>query len=255
MTEQQQRRARIRQARRRPTPATFRAGIPRRADMQTSAQPASTPDPSPNSSAEPAPGIAGLWQRLRKAKWAHIITIAGTGLAALAAIGGLWAQAVTSYWSQQTAKDQLGQSKKDSERDMRDQASKVTFWLEYPSSGAGPELHVLNRSLDPVTDAYMEIRRFKVGLYAMVLRDLGPCTEFVFDSPKMELLPIDGKGVVSFAENCAEFRNLAFVDSNGKAWERSATSLKYPLQSIRDADLRGFVLSPEPRIKKTTQCG
>ncbi|MFF4227985.1 hypothetical protein [Streptomyces sp. NPDC001820] len=48
---------------------------------------------------------------------------------------------------------------------------------------------------------------------------------------------------------------VAFVDSNGKMWERSATALLYPLQPLSDADLRGIVDSPDLASKKPTNAG
>jgi hypothetical protein len=107
----------------------------------------------------------------------RIVTVAATVVAAVAAIGGMWAQAVTTYWSQQTAKDQLEQSKEESDQKRRTQASQVTLWIEKTKDGPRP--HIANRSPDAVTAVTLS---HPTGL-GLLLPDLPPCTQVVY-TPK-----------------------------------------------------------------------
>ncbi|WP_328663247.1 hypothetical protein [Streptomyces sp. NBC_00328] len=225
------------------------------------AQPATAPEPEPEPELEPEPAALSVRERLRRAGWTHAITVGTAVLAAVAAIGGLWAQAVATYWTQQTAKDQLSQSREDSQREEQAQASRVTFWLEYPPSGEGPELHVLNRSLDPVTDVFLGARRFTIGLYSAHMdgNDLPPCTERVFDTDEMVLVPRSRRaktrgGMERFTPMRVEFKYLMFVDSHGKEWERSPTVL-YDRSALRDDDPVGSISMGQPRVKEAESCG
>ncbi|WP_344599060.1 hypothetical protein [Streptomyces violaceusniger] len=173
----------------------------------------------------------------------------GTALAAVAAIGGLWAQAVASYWSQQTAKDQLSQSKEESVRQMRDQASKVTFWVEHPAGRReNVKLHVLNRSPDPVSEVQIVLRVFRRDvapdgehhlpegeeeeLWVLDLANLGPCAETVYLAPKMRLEQIPRNHIASLDEwpklsdqFSWKVGSMYFVDSSGRGWIRTAKGL------------------------------
>ncbi|MFF7732522.1 hypothetical protein [Streptomyces sp. NPDC007984] len=215
----------------------------------------------------------GVRERLRQAGWTHVITVCGAALAALAAIGGLWAQAVASYWTQQTAKDQLSQSSEDSEREAQDQASRITYWLEYPEPLKAPVLHILNRSLDPVTNVTLVFSRIPGELYVGAVRDLPPCTEDVFNSGDMTLMSWPKKEQRklwdSYRTPPSLFTYLSFVDSNGAAWERSPTDLRAVLPpDVRsvlppeassylpaETDPAGFLILGNPRVHKTDICG
>ncbi|MFJ7146683.1 hypothetical protein ACIQVT_00390 [Streptomyces sp. NPDC100445] len=235
-------------------------------DIQLS--PASVPEPDPEAEPDPEPAALSVRERLRRAGWAHAITVSGAGLAAVAAIGGLWAQAVATYWTQQTARDQLSQSREDSQREEQAQASQVTFWVQDSKSGGGPELHVLNRSLDPVTSVRLGARRFAVGSYYGFPggHDLPPCTEEVFDTQKMFLVPsldqVTRKGQERFTSARAAFTYLGFVDSHGRRWGRLKTDLVDmsdseilidPETTLTDA--RGKVVLGEPVVKTADNCG
>lgn len=158
----------------------------------------------------------------------RVVTVIATVAAALAAVGGLWAQAVTTYWSQQTAKDQLAQSREDSDRDERAQAGRVTLWIAKTKSGPRP--HIANRSPDAVTNVVLE-HPSGVGL---ILPDLPPCTQVVY-MPKPYRGP-DGKmhAPPAVLTEWTLFNSRAgtpspalfFTDSRGVSWERRVTALK-----------------------------
>ncbi|MET9044493.1 biotin-independent malonate decarboxylase subunit gamma [Streptomyces sp. NPDC004362] len=132
MTNEQQRPARLRLARQQSRPNRVR---PRVRD----APPEPEPDPEPTAGPEVSRARRAL-RHARSAKWGHIVTVGGTALAAFAAIGGLWAQTVATYWSQQTAKDQLEQSQEDSKRELRAQASRVSS-ITYLAVVPDPDNH------------------------------------------------------------------------------------------------------------------
>jgi hypothetical protein len=235
VTEGPQRRDRLRLARRRPAPDHVRARL-----RQESAGPQSETGVS---------WVRRALRRLRRANWAHSITVIGAALAAVAAIGGLWAQAVATYWSQQTAKDQLSQSREDSVRKTRDQASKVTFWVEHPTGRReNVKLHVVNRSPDPVSEVQVALRvlrgsagadgehplreRGEEELWVLPLASLGPCAETVYLAPNMRLEVVprnDRKSLDEWPKLSDQgfwrVGSMYFVDSSGKGWIRTAEDL------------------------------
>ncbi|MEW2403459.1 hypothetical protein [Streptomyces sp. NPDC046862] len=211
------------------------------------------------------------WQRLRRAKWAHIITVAATGLAAIAAIGGLWAQAVATYWSQQTAKDQLSQSKQQSEQEARAQARAVSYWLE-GNRGETFTLHLQNRSPDPVPWITLVLDRTVVALkgtpgpqkvrYTLTTTRLAPCTELVYSKDQL-LLAVErpgGSRWVSFIGLVGDVQQAFIRDRDGKGWKRTANSLvpwSGILPNLNEQLKKGewsgaFYL--EPKAKKAVAC-
>ena len=169
MSNEPQRHARLRLARRRPAPTRVRARVS---------------DEPPESEPE-ASRLQRAWRHVWGAKWAHIITVVGTALAAVAAIGGLWAQAVATYWSQQTAKDQLAQSQDNSDTEQRAQAARVTFWIDERDGLP----HFVNTSSDPVSDTAFLVEQEPDGRYVAVyaLSPLAPCTETILQFTGVEL--------------------------------------------------------------------
>lgn len=210
MDNEPQRRVRLRLAQRRPAPDRVRARV-------------RDETPEPEAGVQPEPEAARprrIRHRLRNVRWSHIITLVGTAIAAIAAIGGLWAQAVTTYWSQQTSKDQLEQSKEDSAQAKSSQASRITFWLTPTKDGLRP--HIANRSPDAVTSVYL-VRTYNTGRVAIHLGSLAPCTEIVFMPKKGGFYPATSDAMVwTRGGNPA---SLFFVDRAGISWKRDPTAL------------------------------
>lgn len=186
-----------------------------------------------------------------------VVTVIATMAAALAAIGGLWAQAVTTYWSQQTAKDQLEQSREDSDRDERAQAGRVTLWIAKTKNGPRP--HIANRSPDAVTNVVLE----HPGGVGLILPDLPPCTQVVY-TPK----PYSGSDGTMHAPptvltEWTLFNSRAgtpspalfFTDSRGVSWERRVTALKRRPSGSRRATVQLPVLPEELPSKAAKMCG
>jgi hypothetical protein len=156
---------------------------------------------------------------VQRAKWAHIITISATAVAAVAAIGGLWAQALATYWDSRTAKDQLSQSQDDSEKEKRSQASHVAYWTEITDDSKVLQ-HVLNRSPDPVTGTVLYIRASGAPVItALFVPTLQPCSETILKWT----WPDNNETNPNHSINGTTF--LLFVDRNGISWKRDYAGL------------------------------
>jgi hypothetical protein len=209
VTTQTRRRVRLRLARQRPGPGRVRAR-----EVVTDPQ----PDPQPESDVS---RLRRVWRGVQRVRWAHIITVVGTAIAAVAAIGGLWAQAVTTYWSQQTAKDQLEQSKEETEDAKSSQANRITFWLA-PNKGDWYRPHIANRSPDGVTAVYL-VRTYPNSRVAIYLGSLMPCTETVFMPKKGGFFKTTNDATVWSRAGLPA--SLYFVDRAGVSWRRDPTGL------------------------------
>jgi len=260
LTDRLERARRLRLARRRPAPRTVRALVPEPGVPEPDAQPDPAPDP------EPVPALLSVRERLRRAGWTHVISVSGAALAAVAAIGGLWAQAVAAYWTQQTARDQLSQSRDESRQQAQTQAAQVTIWEEGQNTLQDLILHVLNRSPAPVTSVQLGGLLYVKGVlsdrfYFADLPDLGPCTEYVYNLSKTRLaMPLNSsakegaKAMKDFTPESVSFRYLSFADTYGGGWRRSWTGL----EEITPGDFpiaKGLVALPTPRVAAIQTCG
>ncbi|WP_159403718.1 hypothetical protein [Streptomyces sp. NRRL S-646] len=150
---------------------------------------------------------------------------------AIAAIGGLWAQAVATYWSQQTAKDQLNQSREDSDREKRQQAAQVTFWVE-ETNGTPGKIHIVNRSPDAVTQVVTAVSILKSDgedpPFLLQDTDLRPCGEAVYSATGLEVSRFGRNGakpMPRLSDSMWQASRLYFIDRNGTPWVRSLTGL------------------------------
>ncbi|MFC8093384.1 hypothetical protein [Streptomyces sp. NPDC057301] len=189
-----------------------------------------------------------------------------TALAAVAAIGGLWAQAVTTYWSQQTAKDQLQQSRQEGEKAERAQAETVSAWIE--GSPRFWQVHVLNRSSDPVPRILVGLTgtvQFGDSVQASAVFEvstsrLAPCTELIFSPDQLsdrwmprgggEMRTIDGGA--AFVDFIAA---TTFVDRDGRSWVRTGNG-RLSRESGINVDGEWYNrLGDNPAVKKAASCG
>lgn len=229
MTEESRRHVRLRLARRHTAPTRVRAR-------------AREEPPAPQSDPE-ASSVRRAWSWLRRRRWSHIVTVTATGLAAIAAIGGLWAQAVATNLSQQTAKDQLNQSKDDAAEKQRAQAQAVSYWKEEGNNGEW-SIHIQNRSLDPVPwfilTAEAKMRRQHSAsedgpnvVLHIETSGLAPCTELIyarrlFNSRLNYVAKISGSPNLEWG-SITSIPQARFADNDGRIWMRTAKSLKaYP---------------------------
>ncbi|MFB7337770.1 hypothetical protein ACFC00_40165 [Streptomyces adustus] len=119
------------------------------------------------------------------------------------------------------------------------------------------DLHILNRSLDPVTYVTLYVRGADGGLYVAQSFELPPCTETVYDAEEMSLVPKGSwapKEQVELALGDA-FEYLAFFDSHGVGWKRSMTDLLKGRAGLPNAGIGGIVWLGEGRVKKAYVCG
>ncbi|MFE7403167.1 hypothetical protein [Streptomyces sp. NPDC057557] len=149
----------------------------------------------------------------------------------------LIATAISTYYSAAVSKDQLDQSREDSELKAREQASRVTFWTEY--SKDGQKLVIGNRSLDPFTmlgllfdvNSETAYRTDDRSFYDAPPATIAPCTK-VFITPPMIRLK-NGKRLTKSATFNPQW--LRFSDAKGDTWARSISHGLFNLD--RDAIL------------------
>ncbi|MEU1895711.1 hypothetical protein [Streptomyces pristinaespiralis] len=157
---------------------------------------------------------------------------------------------MTTIFQARVASDQLQQSKEDVRRAERAQASRVTFWTD---GAVAQRLHVKNGSVDPVSDLTLAFRVYEElfgiralrGLYVRTLPGLAPCSEFVIEKNMIEL---EGKPLSPRMD--LRVAGVAFFDSNGKEWLRTATLLT-PSPADREWWELGHWASPWEPVKLT----
>ncbi|GLX49026.1 hypothetical protein Shyhy01_19760 [Streptomyces hygroscopicus subsp. hygroscopicus] len=195
------------------------------------------------------------WQRF---PWATTATALGV----IAAIVGLFFNGIATYYGAKVSADQLKQSREDSDRQARQQAGRITFWIEDENEvGATRNIHVVNRSPDAVSEMSLA---FSVELFGknyrkpfvLTLDTLRPCAEAIYKPGDLGVyLGSGGAAKTELSGTGWGPWYLEFLDSNGKAWMRSHVGLvEIPAVS---KDVAGF-LSPSPKyppqIKKVDNC-
>ncbi|GAA3352905.1 hypothetical protein GCM10017744_003900 [Streptomyces antimycoticus] len=119
---------------------------------------------------------------------------------------------------------------------MRDQASKVTYWVEHPAGRReNVKLHVLNRSPDPVSKVRLVLHvdvSDEEEKWVLDLSNLGPCTDTVYSASKMRLENIPRNHIASPDEwpklsdqGYWGVGSMYFVDSSGRGWTRTSKDL------------------------------
>jgi hypothetical protein len=172
-----------------------------------------------------------------------------TAAAALAAAAGLIFSAWTSYYSVQTAQDQLDQSREDADRDLRQQAVLVSTWTQTDGSGAprgepGKTIgFITNRSLDPVDQVVVGIAvRTEADLPAgpvspkspktsLYLGPLPPCSRVTIPAIAVEHSLPPGIRVDNYL-----ITGMSFIDVYGQRWARLTSG---PLQPMKEASAKG----------------
>ncbi|MFG3026909.1 hypothetical protein ACGFZQ_52165 [Streptomyces sp. NPDC048254] len=176
--------------------------------------------------------------------------MAGALIAAIAAIAGLWFQAVATYWSQETAKDQLQQSKEDGERQDREQALRVAYWVEGDQSFEPRVIHVINRSLDPVTNVKLIIEGTGVRDAVYQFSEVRPCAEILLPDTIMET----DRGT-TLRDWDWRIREIAFTDRTGRGWRRTSASLVSDSKEPDWLHSIGEDTKKAPQILDALNCG
>lgn len=226
-------------------------------------------------SAEPSGQASGR----EHADWTRVATVVGV----VAGIGTLLFTGVATFYGAMVSRDQLTQSREDAEKSDREQASRVSTWVDYGKDG-GIQLHLMNRSPDPV--AYVEMYfDAKVGdwnhtkldvAYALNLPSVPPCSELVLapddwmyripkgksyfpESHRAPLRPEDGWKPQP-TPDMIEVQYLTFADRQGTTWQRDHGDLE-PWEAdhalpVEEADQSGMGgMKQAPRVKPVPSCG
>ncbi|MFI7414043.1 hypothetical protein ACIBU0_35895 [Streptomyces sp. NPDC049627] len=220
VTSETQRHVRLRLARRRTAPARVRARI-RVQDDQQEPVPAPQPEPEPAPEGEPEPGKP-WWKRI---PWVHVGTVVG----ALAAIGGLTFTGIATYYGAAVSRDQLDQAREDAQREAREQAMRVTYWVEQKPVKGTVILHFANRSPDPVTDLLIKysgpgVTTEPSDFGGIIVTAVAPCTELTWALQR---------GADGLALGSSMVKWARFTDRDGKTWARTSSGLK-------ETDEQGF---------------
>ncbi|MFI9059807.1 hypothetical protein ACIGXQ_35615 [Streptomyces anulatus] len=217
--------------------------------------------PAPRRIRQQTSGARTGWRRL---PWVHI----GTTVGAVAAIGGVIFTGVATYYSAKVGSDQLQQSREDAERKERSQAEQVSFYVG--GAGGAEDLHVVNRSLDPIYSpgVFFRTQVFDPrGSGSAYLRhygaggegDLGPCSELVFKQTGIKAArPSVQRHLVQWKP---QVLGLDFTDRAGKRWYRTPDALtqipnrsyeykKSPLGTLP----RGYAVG-KPEVRDLKACG
>ncbi|MGW6354622.1 hypothetical protein ACWFR5_05295 [Streptomyces sp. NPDC055092] len=126
------------------------------------------------------------------------------------------------------SKDQLEQSREDSEREVRSQASQVSFWFEGQGS-KDPVLHVLNRSPDPVTHPMVAFvadifaTKGTPDTLAIGKIDLGvlpPCSLLIIRSQQLRTQAMGESAEMPDTYLWLSKTYMSFVDRDGRYWGR-----------------------------------
>ncbi|MEU8988652.1 hypothetical protein AB0C98_19750 [Streptomyces sp. NPDC048558] len=213
---------------------------------------------------EAAPTQQAWWHRIDWTRW-------GTAVGVVAGIGTLLFTGIATYYGAMVSSDQLEQSREDSERETREQASQVSYWVE--EEGPDTHIHLMNRSPDPVYDVWasvtVNLRTFifsgsgptnRVGI-VIALDGLGPCMELVVETDSLEYWidrnegwrPLPG-GIFS-----VHVAHLHFRDRDAIKWVRTddkLTEFRPSEMSAGDTYLeRNGRVKGAPSTKRTASCG
>ncbi|QOV40195.1 hypothetical protein IM697_18410 [Streptomyces ferrugineus] len=202
----------------------------------------------------------------------------------MAGIGTLLFTGIATYFGAMVSRDQLEQSRDDAEKEARSQASRVSTWVDYAQDG-GIQLHVMNRSPDPVSelDLFFEAHNGAPDaldlnvVYSLVLPDLPPCSDLVLDPstwryrtsgrdpespPKspIAVLPSNDGWKQQPEPDTLIVVSLRFVDRTGEQWWRDYGQLKsiesYPdkftSEGAIESGMGGFTRIP--KVQRTPSC-
>ncbi|WP_208030031.1 hypothetical protein [Streptomyces cyanogenus] len=186
-----------------------------------------------------------------------------TAVGVLGAVVGLIATACATYFDARVAQDQLDQSREDAQREIRDQATRVTYWVEGTGAIGSPRrIHLVNRSPDPVTHVETYIRIELSGkslVWARLQTDMGPCSQVGYSEEDMKVgnprigrhwTPLRPLGLFDW-----QVAYEGFLDRDGKAWKRTATGLTEWNRAKSPGEPRVVVSDSNPTGKKFAQCG
>lgn len=170
---------------------------------------------------------------------------------------------IATYYSAKVAQDQLEQSREDSGQREREQAARVTYWMDGSFWGGTERIHVVNRSPDAVSFIQITLRVTKDKEtwepYTLAERGLHPCSEIVFDPAKLQLTELGDDATSPLTDVGWDIESLHFIDRKGQLWSRTERTLTKSAgrSGVGDADGDTGAVTPDgpPQIKTVEPCG
>ncbi|MBL1085849.1 hypothetical protein JK359_28440 [Streptomyces actinomycinicus] len=131
--------------------------------------------------------------------------------------------------------NELDQAKDEAADRARSQATRVTFWNDDAADGI-PQMHVMNRSADPVSDVVVLARAGvprtdkttplgpQSDKFILAIGNIAPCTDFTITA---DALVNKNSKQVLFSEHVValEVVFVSFDDSGGAEWVRTVKDL------------------------------
>ncbi|WP_406481986.1 hypothetical protein [Streptomyces sp. NBC_01615] len=204
----------------------------------------------------------------------------GAVVTIVVSIGGLVATAVGTIWSARVAADQLEQSREQAEEKQREQAARVSYWVDRGQKGEG-RLYVMNRSADPVANLGITFRvvegdtsrgpvAFKVSFPS-----LPPCSSVIIETKSLKYTKADsGEDRETFWLPVTEANDfdlslkdlpdyvgfgqpaIGFQDRDGTYWARQDGGLtKDEVISIEHTPAGSGRVLGEPSVQAVKSCG
>ncbi|MFI1726457.1 hypothetical protein [Streptomyces sp. NPDC020489] len=204
----------------------------------------------------------------------------GAIITILASVAGLLTTGVATLYSARVASDQLKQSQEAANEKRREQAARVSYWVDVQPDGT-PWLHLTNRSPDPIFNATMLFVADRgeppdeddpvlwTVVFVVKVPSVPPCSDLVFTSNDMRYgtdedlsPPSDGHPLakppgadwLSFDKPPSILTEwVVYTDREGVMWERRGTGLltqPAELEFATQPGVPGVVLAVQPQPLK-----
>ncbi|WP_331749881.1 hypothetical protein OG529_35870 (plasmid) [Streptomyces longwoodensis] len=217
--------------------------------------PAGTSTTEPNAEPEREPELGR-----RKISWTAIGQV-GTVVGAVAAILSVFFTGWATYISAEVAKDQLEQSREESEKEERQQASRVTFWMEaYPNFDSPQTVHLVNRTPDSVTRVMVHVEATAAsggGWHRLTgfAFSVPPCSDLMFKMSDQIANSNARESGVRFVPGFTNIEGLFFADASGVTWIREPDSLSR-VRALTEAAAKrkGSFIIQKMKVRRVEPC-
>ncbi|MFF8373494.1 MULTISPECIES: hypothetical protein [Streptomyces] len=159
------------------------------------------------------------WRRIN---WTKVSTAVGVVLG----IGTLAFTGIATYYQALMADDALKQSRDDSEKDAKSQASLITFW-QVTESPAGGVVYIQNRSPDVIVHPWLYISGSRKGEpepsvgVQLNVPVLPPCSRLTFPVDTVKKMAKRSKqGLLGDSSTYWNVAAIEFTDIEGRRWYR-----------------------------------
>ncbi|MFJ3776526.1 hypothetical protein ACIPX0_33005 [Streptomyces sp. NPDC090075] len=193
----------------------------------------------------------------------------GAVFGVVAAIGSLLFTAIATYYDAAVSADELAQSRDDADREERAQAKLVSFWVEQSSGVDYVNVHIANRSPDPITNFsmsgpltyWLNDKTKHQDDVILKIGDLAPCTEIVYREHDLILWTVKYGPDMRVTQTFWEPREATFTDGGGSNWRRDKTSLRMGssvdlnLSEAKDKHISFGLVNSGQKVKRSAACG